>query len=206
MHKIEWMWDMGQAEIQVLFRPGYVRTLCLGTMQMMIMLVFNSPSKATGVVTTQEIMDVTGIPMEALADALVSLAVPSVGVLDKMPKSKELEADHKFRLNPKYTNQLRRVVVPYFRGLVPMRRKLKKGPDPRDLARQHMIDAALVRVMKVRQTMKHGQLMAEVISQLKARFDPKPTAIRKRIDHLIDCPEPYMRRDEADRSILHYVP
>jgi len=75
-----------------------------------------------------------------------------------------------------------------------------------DLARQHMIDAALVRVMKVRQTMKHGQLMSEVISQLKARFDPKPTLIRKRIDHLIDCPEPYMRRDESDRSVLHYVP
>ena len=111
----------------------------------MIMLVFNSPSKATGVVTTQEIMDVSGMPLESLADALVSLAVPSVGVLDKMPKSKELEADHKFRLNPKYQNQLRRVVVPYMRGLVPLKRKGGQHKhDPRELARQHMIDAALV--------------------------------------------------------------
>ena len=38
MHKIEWMWDMGQAEIQVLFRPGYVRTLCLSTMQVRSLL------------------------------------------------------------------------------------------------------------------------------------------------------------------------
>jgi hypothetical protein len=207
MHKIDWMWDLGQGEVMVKFRPGYNRTLCCSTLQMLLLLVFNNPGKASGILTTKELIEITGLKKEDAADHLVSMAVPSVGLLDKLPKNKELEDDHKFRLNKDFKSQLMKVIVPVMRGLVPdVGGKKEVGPDPLKLQRQHMIDASLVRVMKVRQTFKHSQLMAEVIGQLKQRFDPKPADIRRRIDYLIDCPEPYMKRDDKDRSVLHYIP
>ena len=39
-----------------------------------------------------------------------------------------------------------------------------------DEDRRHEIEAAIVRVMKLRKTLQHSQLVSEVISQLKARF------------------------------------
>jgi len=206
MHKIDWMWDLGQGEVAVKFRDGYIRTLCCSTTQMLLLLCFNMTTSKAGIMTCKELADVIKIRKEDMCDALVSMAIPAVGVLDKLPKNLELEDDHKFRLNGNFKSQLMKVIIPVKDKLVKIQGAKKEGPDPLLLQRQHMIDAALVRVMKVRQTFKHSQLMAEVIGHLKTRFDPQPATIRKRIDYLIDCPEPYMRRDEKDRSLLHYIP
>jgi len=65
------------------------------------------------------------------------------------------------------------------------------------------MDAAIVRIMKIRKNMKHPLLVAEVIAQLKARFVPKPAKIKKRIEALIE--QEYLERDKADRSVYKYL-
>ena len=64
------------------------------------------------------------------------------------------------------------------------------------------MDAAIVRIMKARQTLNHNDLVTEVVKQLTKRFKPKPLDIKKRIHCLIELD--YLERDGDKRSLYHY--
>lgn len=43
--------------------------------------------------------------------------------------------------------------------------------------RRHMVEAAIVRIMKSRKTLSHNELIAEVTKQISMRFNPSPQVI-----------------------------
>ena len=47
-------------------------------------------------------------------------------------------------------------------------------PSSVEEERRHLVEAAVVRIMKARKTMSHHDLVAEVIRQLSFRFTPSP--------------------------------
>ncbi|KPJ10236.1 Cullin-4A [Papilio machaon] len=67
--------------------------------------------------------------------------------------------------------------------------------------RQYQIDAAIVRVMKMRKALSHNLLISELYNQLK--FPVKPADLKKRIESLID--RDYMERDKDNPNQYNYV-
>lgn len=57
--------------------------------------------------------------------------------------------------------------------------------------------------MKSRKTLKHQQLVAETIDQLKARFQPRVPDVKKAIDAMID--REYIEREEGTRDSYRCV-
>jgi len=197
-HKLEWRMDQGQADIQVDFAPGMRRGLIVTTYQMMIFLVFNSAK----IVTFKQILDITGLPKYEIANHLLSLVHPRVNVILKRPGGKKLEESHQMMINPKYKSQLRRIIIPLLKA-VESDPEDKKAAKAIELQRRHQMDAAIVRIMKTRKKLRHNLLTAEVITQLQARFQPKPNDIKKRIEALIE--QEYLERDAADRGVYNYL-
>ena len=72
-----------------------------------------------------------------------------------------------------------------------------------DENRRHVIEATIVRLMQMRKTMEHNQLLAEVMEQLKSRFHPTPVAIKQRIEALID--REFIARSDTDRKVYKYL-
>lgn len=69
--------------------------------------------------------------------------------------------------------------------------------------RRHLLEAAIVRIMKARKTLKHNDLIAEVSRQLSARFAPDPQSVKKRIESLIE--REYLERNQDDRKVYSYL-
>ncbi len=67
--------------------------------------------------------------------------------------------------------------------------------------RKYLIDAAVVRTMKARVKLSHNDLVTEVVRLV--RFPLDISILKQRIEILIDGD--YMRRDDKDTNIYHYV-
>ncbi|CAE7325822.1 CUL3B, partial [Symbiodinium necroappetens] len=86
--------------------------------------------------------------------------------------------------------------------------------------RKHVIDAAIVRIMKSRNRLEHNSLLDEVFRQCTL-FKPQPAQIKSQIEHLIERGSTlhlvdaiisnkrplteFLKRDDANRSIYLYL-
>ena len=134
--------------------------------------------------------------------AALSMAHPKVKVMRKAPNTKEIKDDDKFQINPKYNNNRARVNIPTLNIKSSQPEKVDKNMEAIYRLRRNNIDAAIVRIMKARKTIKHPDLVTEVVKQLRGRFTPKPVVIKKRIANLIE--RDFLERDENDRKLYHY--
>jgi hypothetical protein len=111
--------------------------------------------------------------------------------------SKRLKPDHVLSFYPKFTSKRRLTAV----ADVTLKESFKRSNL--DISRKHSIDAAAVRIMKTRQTLRMQELIAQVEAQVARFFIPSPRLVKARIEHLIL--QDYLERDEDDSNTLQYV-
>ncbi|KAL7466447.1 hypothetical protein ACHAXS_006743 [Conticribra weissflogii] len=202
--------------------------LSVTTYQMCILVLFNNRD----VLTLAQIRNETNIPEDELRRHLVSLCTPKHRILRKGSKGKGISGDDDtFTYNAEYTSKMTRVKVPMVSmrdatltsggegtaaaaggaasavAASASRSGLVDGsatvPVQVEEDRRHLLEAAIVRIMKARKTLNHNDLIAEVTRQLSGRFVPPPQFVKKRVESLIE--REYLERDESDRRVYKYM-
>jgi cullin 3 len=229
--KLSWQTSTGSAEIRATFPPqkGSSKTrrhdLSVTTYQMCILVLFNTRDT----LTLKQIRDETNIPEEELRRHLVSLCTPKHRILRKGSKGKGISGDDDtFTYNADYTSKMTKVKVPMVSmrdassasagaakvdgsssaaGVASKSAGLVDGSASVPLSveedRRHLLEAAIVRIMKARKVLNHNDLVAEVTRQLSGRFVPPPQFVKKRVESLIE--REYLERDESDRRVYRYM-
>ncbi|KAF5402045.1 Cullin-3-B [Paragonimus heterotremus] len=153
--------------------------LQVSTYQMEILMKFNRRSRYTFLELSSE----TNIPERELKRSLMALALgrSNQRILCKEPKTREIENNDVFFVNDSFVSKHIKVKVQSItiKENEPERQETRTRVDEN---RRYVIEATIVRVMKARKTLGHGQLVVEVIEQLKSRFVPTPVMIKQRIE------------------------
>ncbi len=196
--KLHFQMDKGKAECRVQFNEKTSKVLVVSSFQMLVLCLFNDAKT----LTFKDIVDRTQIPREDAETALMSMVHPKVKVMRKRPNTRQCEDSHEFQVNPQFTHPRAKVVVPtYFKKN--NAKTVPKGDPHIALLRKHQTDAAIVRVMKTRQTLSHPELLAEVVKQLRPRFLPKPLDVKKRVMNLIELD--YLQRCPNKKGFYKYL-
>lgn len=194
--KLQWQPNLGHCVLKATFKTDVVKELKVSMFQALVLLTFNTRDE----LSLEELKEITNIEDGELRRTLQSLACGKARVLQKVPRGREVENGDKFNFNKDFTHQLFHIKI----NSIQMKEtnEEQKATEERVFQdRQYQIDAAIVRIMKMRKTLSHTLLVNELLSQLK--FDVKGSDIKKRIESLID--RDYMERDKENANQYNYV-
>lgn len=199
---LSWHASAASLDLEGKFADGKAYTISASMFQGVVLLAFNTAGPAGH--TFAGLAETTRISEGELKRALTCLIFGKFRLLKKNPPSKSFAATDRFVVNDGFASKFTRVKIQQIavKGAeAGAERSATRARVESD--RRYQIEACLVRVMKARRTISHADLTAEVFKQLAPRFSPTPQMLKKRIEHLIE--RAYMRRQEDDRSIYHYV-
>jgi len=193
--KLQWQPTLGHCVLKAQFLHG-PKDFQVSLFQALVLLLFNDKT----LLSFEEIKSACNIEDGELRRTLQSLACGKARVIKKIPKSREVEDKDQFQFNNEFTNKLFRIKI----NQIQMKETTEEQKATEERVyqdRQYQIDAAIVRIMKMRKTLSHNLLISELYNQLT--FPVKPADLKKRIESLID--RDYMERDKDNQNQYNYV-
>uniref|UniRef100_A0A8C1ZEY4 Cullin 4A n=1 Tax=Cyprinus carpio TaxID=7962 RepID=A0A8C1ZEY4_CYPCA len=169
--KLQWQPTLGHAVLKTEFKEGK-KELQVSLFQTLVLLMFNETEEFS----MEEIRTATGIEDDELKRTLQSLACGKARVLNKTPRGKDVEDGDSFQFNSDFRHKLFRIKI----NQIQMKETVEEQVSTTERVfqdRQYHIDAAVVRIMKMRKTLSHNLLVSELYNQLK--FPVKVTSFTR---------------------------
>eukprot|EP00732_Lithocolla_globosa_P002391 Lithocolla_globosa_v1_NODE_1552_length_2491_cov_65.954023.p1 type:complete len:764 gc:universal NODE_1552_length_2491_cov_65.954023:2381-90(-) len=197
--KLMWMFNMSKGEL----RTNYLNqpyTFMLYTFQMALLLQFNRSDSCS----FEDLLTHTSLTEEICKQVLISLVRAKILLITSGADDTVGSPESAYKLNMGFKSKKIRSVIPF--SVVG-----SKQPQPEEVHanqqiqedRKILIQAAIVRTMKMRKQYPHARLIDEVISQLTPRFKPTIPDIKKGIDALIE--KEYIQRVEGQIDMFSYI-
>jgi cullin 3 len=215
--KLTWQYNMGTADVVA---NGYSQpyTFTVSTYQMAILLLLNENEQ----ISLGDIHEATKIPTFDLKKHIVQMCKAADEDSKKSSKLLLPKSDDKDQQNNS-TDEKKKAVVTTSTIFTPnpafKSKKIKMNLNPPvgvedavkkkttetqiEEERKWVVDAVIVRIMKARKTLMHGELILEVTKQLQNRFMPSPSLVKKRIENLIE--REYLERADDNRGVYRYL-
>jgi len=193
--KLRWIYTMGQVEISAhCFQRKHI--LVVQPYQCLALMCFNQRFE----VTFGELVEATKLPREECHRQVLSMTLAKHKLLKHGGDDKKLVDSTVLSVNEAFAHEKIKVVV----GLIKEKEKPAEAPVAEaPVERKHVVDAAIVRIMKSRKRLDHISLLDEVFRQCTL-FKPQPSLIKAQIETLID--REFLTRDAEQKSIYIYVP
>ncbi|KAG1463716.1 hypothetical protein G6F46_001468 [Rhizopus delemar] len=187
--KLLWQWNLTRGEVRANhFDKTY--ELQVSMYQMIVLLLFNQCNS----MTVKEIADRSGLSLAGTTRSLRPLV--ELGLLNTL--------DGKFNeksiieINREFSNKRSKIKV----GNTVAQQQSESQQESQaarksvEEDRRMYIQAAIVRIMKSRQTLSHVQLIQEILDQSNSRFSPSVSMIKKCIEQLME--KQFIARQEKD--------
>mmetsp|Transcript_9325 Transcript_9325/g.23197 ORF Transcript_9325/g.23197 Transcript_9325/m.23197 type:complete len:791 (-) Transcript_9325:254-2626(-) len=195
--KLRWIYNMGQVEVAALcFERKYI--FVMSAYQCLALMLFNKRKS----ITFKEIAEATKVPAEECRRHLLSMTVSKHRLLKHNGDDKKIDDGTQLEVNDAFVNERVKVTI----SLIKEKEKATEAAvavAEAPVERKHVVDAAIVRVMKARKKLDHNSLLEEVFRQCTL-FKPQPSQIKVQIEHLID--REFLKRDAEKRNIYIYLP
>jgi cullin 1 len=189
--KLGWIFSLGTATVRAVYgKKTY--DFQVTTLQAVALNALNSGKT----MSFDELKKQLNLEDEIMRPLMHSLCCGKYKVVNKTSPGKKIDESTSFTANSKFSCQKRKVVIAM--ASLEESHNTKRVEEDRAKA----IEASIVRVMKARKTLKHQQLVAEVLSQL-AFFKPNPRLVKKRIEGLIE--REYLERSSENANVYNYL-
>ncbi|CAF5037551.1 unnamed protein product, partial [Rotaria sp. Silwood1] len=203
--KLTWLHQHSKGDLQTLYtKPRYI--LHVSTYQMVVLLLFNKLSRWTVERMQEETQIKVDLFLQVLCGLLKSKLITCAEINDNEFDEDLKETDIKMNYNIQIAEDFKSKKIKINLN-VPLKSVEQKDIEDLhrtiDEDRKMIIQAAIVRIMRARQTLKDALLMQEVIQQLSSRFEPEISVIKKCIDMLIE--KEYLERQSNENDVLHYL-
>jgi hypothetical protein len=203
--QLKWQAERGMASLAIGFPKGS-REVSASVYQAAVLIAIDAaaPPRGAAGIQINELSRIAGIPVADLKPLIASMLLAKglnlvrvVGAPGGV-NAKFTEADS-VELNPDYSTAMRKLKLPTVSSA---------GQDTVaqvtiDASRTQMLDAAIVKVMKSRKTMKQAALVELVIQSVIKFFSPQPTQIKVRIEQLIN--KDFLERDADEPDLFKYL-